>query len=810
MTDRVLRGLTIAFVGALAAIGFDGSILVGGVAWLGFLFCVASGWGYLVARIARVEDPDFALRVAWGLAGYVAVGGLALAIGICTRPVILGLVAIGFAGFAWRELVTPVAIWQHKLAGLRYVRAHPALGGVAIVLGAVALFHLLGGVAQLDRDPWDDDIAYTPFVKRLLDIGNLVEPFSFRRLGAYGGQTMLQALAAVRGQLANVHLIDKGLCQGLALLLAIGHARDRKTPALWVALIALLFVLMPEIAINTASYWSGVALFLALYRTVAADRWAIAGLVGAATCTLRMNYLAIVVLFLVIALAFRRDRRAWLWTIVVGAAALIPYMIAAFVSSRTFLFPIMEGTWNHALSLRQGSPNWLDEIRFIAWCAIDTAPIVVWPALAAIFVLARDSRPARPFTAFTLASGVGFLLLVHGLVGAEPSHVWRYAFAFTTALLAVGIAELGNTDDFGVVRLPLLGRWVLLACVGLQLLTGRAAVAKQVSAIVDDIRAAAHGDPEAALEQRHYAALQAAIPAGESVAIMLDDPTFLDFSRNDIANLDTAGFASPGEQLPGFEGAEALRSYLRAQGIAYLAFVRPESSRYFYRREFWVQRMFTDTELFQIMSAYAIDTIDSCVQLATTQPVRYAKDGLVVVDLGGPVSPVADARSEPERRDAWMRELARARGMLDIWTLTPRANVQFKDGFGAVQFVDPGAPDAHWFDAPHPSPPATRGTPVRWVQRRAHLRVQGHGDMRLAIRGRLNITALYTHPRLLVALDSDEIAEVVAATDGTFAIDARVTTTGWHDIYLSFSSIGEPERDLRDLRMGRVEAVEWE
>jgi len=147
------------------------------------------------------------------------------------------------------------------------------------------------------QHPWDDDVAYTPLVKRLLDIGNLVEPFSFRRLGAYGGQTVLEALAGARGTLANVHLIDKGLCLGLALLAITGYARERRTRPLWLALIVLLVLLLPDTAINTASYWSGAALFLALYRCVVREHWALAGLVGAAACTLRQNFMVVAVVF---------------------------------------------------------------------------------------------------------------------------------------------------------------------------------------------------------------------------------------------------------------------------------------------------------------------------------------------------------------------------------------------------------------------------------------------------------------------------------------------------------------------------------
>ena len=86
--------------------------------------------------------------------------------------------------------------------------------------------------------------------------------------------------------------------------------------------------------------------------------------------------------------------------------------------------------------------------------------------------------------------------------------------------------------------------------------------------------------------------------------------------------------------------------------------------------------------------------------------------------------------------------------------------------------------------------------------------------MRLQIKGRLNIPALFTHPRVIISLDGEPLVSVVADADGRFAIDVPVAATAlgghWHDLYVSFSSVGEPERDLKDLRAGRVELVEWE
>jgi len=47
----------------------------------------------------------------------------------------------------------------------------------------------------------------------------------------------------------------------------------------WLALIALVVLVLPDTAINTASYWTGVAAFLALYRLpscASTGRWSVA------------------------------------------------------------------------------------------------------------------------------------------------------------------------------------------------------------------------------------------------------------------------------------------------------------------------------------------------------------------------------------------------------------------------------------------------------------------------------------------------------------------------------------------------------
>lgn len=823
------RALAIGCVLALglAGMALPSSIVIGGAAWLAFLFFVLSGWGYLAARAARIADPDFGLRAIWGVGAYLAVAGAFLAVGLCSRPVVLGLAAVGFAGFAWRELVTDVPSISRVHAAGAFVRARPAVGVLVILVVLLASYHLLGAVAQLDRNPWDDDIAYTPFVKRLLDAGNLVEPFSFRRLGAYGGQTVLQALGAARGNLASVHLVDRGLCQGLFLLLIVGHARERgRVLGLWLGLVVLFVLLLPDAAINTASYWSGAAIFLGLYRTVvrahalpdAAGGFALAALVGAAACTLRQNYSVVVVVYLAMTLAMaRRDRRTWLLTLAVGAIVLVQYAIAAYAATRTFLFPFWGGTWNSAIELTPGVITWVDRLQYVITVCIETAPILILPPVALLLAFTRDERPGRPLTALATASALGLLVLALSFHGTDPSHLWRYAFGFAAALLVAFALEIGETDDAPPVRLPVLGRWMLLAALVLQLAVGRDQLAKRYAGIAADVREALtidrHGDPSALVDRAHYALLQSTVPAGARLAVMLDDPAYLDFARNDIANLDTPGFASPAPGLPAFRGPDALAAYFRTQGIRYVAFVRSESSRYFYRRGFWVWRLFNDAEMFQTMSAYAIDMIDSLTSLATSTTVLHDQSGLVALDLGTPqsVAPIGTRTDEAARRDAWEQRLAEQEGLASAWALTTRRDVRFEDGFSGLAFVDERVDDPKWYDATHARVEPQRGTPVRWMYRRSHLRLRGSQPMHLSLAGKVNVATVNARPRLDVALDGQLLGSVAVSPDGQFLFDATVSPrSGWRDLYLVWTTVAQPERDPRDLRAARLERLTWE
>lgn len=89
--------------------------------------------------------------------------------------------------------------------------------------------------------------------------------------------------------------------------------------------------------------------------------------------------------------------------------------------------------------------------------------------------------------------------------------------------------------------------------------------------------------------------------------------------------------ASPGE--PFFQGADKHAEYFLGLGARYVAFVRPEFSRYHYRREYWVERLVDEEELWRAHAPYLIDFVDALTELAQKKKILFEERGLVVMDL---------------------------------------------------------------------------------------------------------------------------------------------------------------------------------
>ncbi len=671
---RALRWLPsgVLIAATLAAIAYalpkaNRHPLVETTVWSLLVVTCFAGWGSLVRMlVARSERIDLGLRVAWGAAATCFVGGVLMAAGSMGRTMALVIVDIGLV-LAIGSLVRERDGVRGSLAFIgRVARREPRLATLAVAVFGLLVLHYLAGVADWHTNPYDDDIAYLAFVKKLLDTGTVIEPFSLRRLSALGGQTFFIELVSLRAAPSQGHTFDRSISMLMVVLLIVGHRRQgRRLPLLASLTTVLVLLTLPNATINTASYLSGVAFFLALFRTAV---WADQGaetrgalrtavplaLVGAAVCTLRQNYMAAATLFLGASYTFRFTQGGFGWTStwihrlrepLVAAAlsmlALVPWFVVGWQSNRTFAYPVLLGTSNPATLLVSDTSTFLHELSLFVRIFLEGTPLHFVPLFILAAVVIRESDRRKPVWSLAIAVVGGVAMLVHGLSQSDAGNLGRYAFGVIIAFALAVVMTIATTPWSGTSpssrrRTQLAAGLTMLALL-LTLFDVRIPRASAYAKDVANIETLWRQGPRSKLsdgpQSFAYRGLQNAVPPGQRMAVMLDEPYWLDFARNPIWNLDMPGYSSLAPGLPYFQGPELVEQYFKGLGVRYVAFVRPEFSRYHYRREYWLEMIVSEQELWRIHAPYLIDLSDNLAALERAHGNVFDSMGMVVVDL---------------------------------------------------------------------------------------------------------------------------------------------------------------------------------
>ncbi|HEY5242171.1 MAG TPA: hypothetical protein VIJ22_11920 [Polyangiaceae bacterium] len=609
-----------AFVGVAirhrASSAFAASAIWGLLLLAGF-----AGWGYaLNAVLFPRRRADWGLRGAWGWGAAVALGSLLGVFGLSTRGALIAIVGLGLLALAV-GLVRGYLAWSRRSV-LRWARA--ATAEVPFAVGAAAIF-ALGGVAYLAsivNDAWnrnDDPLCYFAFAREILDRGTLSQPFSLRRVSAYGAQSWLDAFQiAIPVPDTHLHLVDGGMALLAVMALLVGHLRSSpRTSRAIVLLLLLLTVTLPDIRINIATTMTGVVFFLGLYRTLSwrpiqEDRGLragiLVGLLAAGACALRQNYLVPVAVLLgleygapiVRTLRFRPIGvdRAPVARAAMAAAALVVFLVPWWAMSLrwcgTFLFPFMQGNFNPTYSFF--APLLPFEKLHYVWTNVCYClPVKAVPLfLVAALTGATYGPRRRTATHFAIAAFAGFAMLLQSYPDSDAPNLGRYYFGFTfAALLAIALAvadAAGARSPPGRARATrTIGPALVVVAVALQLYGDRDVTMQQfdksLTALEPAYEKPTPWDPP--MPDPTYAVLQAPIPAGERVVVMVDEPGRFDFRRNRIESLDMVGAISPPPGIPLFGSADGVADYLVGEGYRYAIVVHPEASASLYRRDTW-------------------------------------------------------------------------------------------------------------------------------------------------------------------------------------------------------------------------------
>jgi hypothetical protein len=642
------------------------SAFAASAAWGLLLLASFAGWGTALNVLLFPRDrADWGLRCAWGWGVVMTLGGTLCALQLAVRRVLVTVVAIGLVCLGV-GLVRSYRAWSRRNVRrwwrMAWSEATFALGAAAVF--AVSLVAYLASIVDGNFNGNDDTLCYFAFAREILDRGTLSQPFSLRRIAVYGGQSLLHAFQiAIPVPDTHLHLLDTGMALLAVMALLVGHVSlARRTSRAVVLLALLLTATLPDVRRNIGSTMTGVVFFLGLYRTlvwrpVREGRPLRAGvpvaLLGAGACALRQNYLAMIGIFLAleygvpivrgVQLRPWRAERAPIVRAAVTAGLLVLFLLPWWAMSlrwcASFLFPVAPGHYNPDYDYFRPLPLF-DNLRFIWANACYCFPVRAVPFFLVALLTCLDRAKYRTLMHFSLATFAGFALLIKSFADFEPHELGRYYFGFTfAALLAIALA-VAESQGRRIGRASVLadraaGVPLVLIAMALQIYSDRDETKKTFDRALTAIQPAVESPTpwEAPGPDPAYAQLQAAIPAGAPIAVLVDQFGRFDLQRNQVESLDIVGAISPPPGLPLFQGADAVADYLVALGYRYAIVVHPDASGYLYRRDTWARLPADALAVWKRTARFYLQAFDDFDALRETRVHLADTAGMTTLDL---------------------------------------------------------------------------------------------------------------------------------------------------------------------------------
>lgn len=629
-----------------------------------------TGWGKVLNHILFPNQRiDWGQKAAWGLAFSLIIGGVLNATWNISPTTILIFLGLGLIYYLVDLVNHRQSIASNLLRLFQESRKDKIILAGIVTVSLLILIQYAGWVStgrvnlanMVYADGFntsDDYHAYLVFPHKMLQLGSMgPDPFSERRIVSLGGQSFLHTFILSVLSDINLNIIDPALPLIITIGLIIGffHINKASTRRVIFTILFVLLIAVPKA--NTTSVMLPVALFLSLFRTLDSpeiDRnyWVsnacIIALISAALCTLKSSLIpASALVFAVSYLCYflssnTKLKVVWefgLATVLVGIF-LLPWMISLYQSSGTLLYPIL-GKGYHASAYG------------ITFKSASTLLGTVKTALAAfrgiyvfvLILLGCLSLSIRPLKFANLPAECSFssrqaplsmtiaALLATVAVGVLTENADPFRYSFSHLFPAIIILIMVAMTDTGMLNKNGVANFFIAAvfCAGLAISYDWDITKNTYSAYVKNIKFGLTNPSLISAKQKsQYAALQQAIPQGETVLTRLDAPFMLDFKRNQIFLADWPGGASLPPGMPVFKGGEALENYLVSQSIRYIAY----SS--------WSLNHPADVDTsgpglsswFRLQSQLSHDFRDNVQQLAKTRKKVYADGENFVLDLG--------------------------------------------------------------------------------------------------------------------------------------------------------------------------------
>lgn len=502
------------------------SFLIAFLLWNFAMTLSCLGLGSLLARWLLPSASDPFVRIALGLSAQILLGGLLALTGLFLPPVCWAIWALGLLA-ALPEL-PPL------------FRGLGGKGMLWLVLAVVGISVI--GISRLYVvDPSDDEIAYFPLVADLLARGVADQPLSLRAALGFGGQTVLQAIFSLPGNIRFAAAYDWFLPAVAFLFLGVKHREIFKESfgAVLVGAFALLLLLpygswnstpsllavLPLVALTRLEFkaapWRTALICALLVAGAAALRpfWAVAG--------------GLIVFFQCLAASDWKWKSRGLCLLIASLgsiAFILPYLVSQILQFSTPSTLLLPGNIV-ADYLRYPNPNPLVGLAtIVAACLHPEALGLLFCAIAFLYW-----KPS--LAPVTLALLFLFFFVCFQCGDLDANYAVRYGKPFLLTIVLLAYLSVFDKESASRPTAPLLLLasgliWSGAALPGLRN-SWQIATATPLATAYDSLDQA--GKIAGAKE------LQDLIPAGEKILALNSFPRHLDFRRNPIVLGDLPG-----------------------------------------------------------------------------------------------------------------------------------------------------------------------------------------------------------------------------------------------------------------------------
>jgi len=575
----------------------------------GFLILLSLiGWGSALNRLLFPrESTDWGQRAAWGLALSVVIGGVMNLLWCISRVTTLTYLGVGI--LVW--LVDSIIRWPSlfksasaRIEDFRQLHLRPLLTAGLIIISLLVFTQYANSISALRHDgpltasnfnAYDDFQAYFVFPAKMLQTGSLgPDPFNVRRLeSSLGGKSFLDTFVLSIFTTRHLHIIDPGLGLLVIMGLLCGYFKERGIPMTYFVGLFFFFLLVPPPTINISSVYTGAALFLGLYRTLAwkalpasrfLSRSFIIAILAAAICALKSSFIPACGVLLVcsfVCYVIGEDRRRdaileTLSTAVLVVILILPWMISMYQSSGTLLYPLLGKGYEQSVYGDPLSPwSGLTPVKAARLFLRSTtdAFFVALILVGVSYLVSRQRKIDGREAALSMMLAALFGATIMTFASAPEDSV-RLSFPIVLAAMLVLLAEVVVSQQLSAGN----GNYALasfLAVAGALFLLGSSwdRTKSGYADYLQNLRAGlTNAEMVSSEEIEGYKNLQSSIPAGASVLAWVDKPFLLDFRRNTIFVVDAPGRASLPPGMPMFVGGEPLAHYLVSKSIRYVAY----------------------------------------------------------------------------------------------------------------------------------------------------------------------------------------------------------------------------------------------